>query len=326
MPVDWDKVASTPVDDPGWEDPSELGLLSFRDFIREHSTESPGTSSGYLRLTGPGIVGSSGSVEGIALTLLHFQRLVLASAMSIEGRKGLRGPAPALIEEKAKLNIVASPVPGSLILEFSPAMDPDTEFTRDHQPALFDDSDHRVQLIDLAMESAISLMESAKYTQEAETADEFLHEVADRGPRVASALKDLTSNLQTVQMAPTLMWERVNGDRRRVTLSSSDLVKISGAIVDRSLEQEEIVLVGIVRTVSDISAWELELTSGNRVRINASKIAEQDISRIHVGMAISVRTAATQHISPTSEERINYQAISFEIPTDPLSALRNVTP
>lgn len=90
-----------------------------------------------------------------------------------------------------------------------------------------------------------------------------------------------------------------------------EVVHISQLIAFRKLECEPTTVRGVLRTMSEISAWQLEIEGGEVLRIDAKKISAEDTATLRTGMVIAVEVTVTEEDGPASEGTTKFSAISF---------------
>jgi hypothetical protein len=311
MSFDWEEYKKRLVGEPDWVDADDLTRLSIESFRAERSPIRRDTSTGSLRLTGPGISGHSGALDGVAEAMRNFQRLILATGLSATGHTSLRGQPPADVVSKTRLSLNGSPLPGSLVLQIMPAMSPADEIAPNGQAEFF--NDQQTQLVDTAMIEAFKLLEDGrKLGSDADTAP-FLASVQAHGARVASTLRDFSMSLVKFGFEPDLLWMQPRRPRLRTLLSTAELVHISEVIASRKLELEPTTLHGTLRTVSEIAAWQVEIAPAEIVKVDAKQIPVEEIARLRTGMLIAVEVDVTEESGPADEANPKYSAKSFTI-------------
>ena len=317
MAFDWEQFKANVQGEAEWQDADDLARMSIETLRAEHGLLRRDASSGSLRLTGPGITIHSGAIDGIADTLRNFQRLVLATGLAVKGHKSLRGQPPADVVSKTRLNLNGSPLPGSLILQIVPTTLPADEISPDGQVGLFGDDNAEPQLIDTAMKRALGLLEDGRRLgPDADTSD-FLARIREYGPRVATTLRDFSTGLVKSGFEPDLTWSQPRQARLRTRLSTAELAHIEELIASRELELEPTTIRGIVRTVSEISAWQLEIEDGEIVKIDAKKIPAANTATLRTGMSVSVDVSVTEETGPAGEVKPKYTATSFTVLSNP---------
>lgn len=317
MAFDWEQFKANVQGEAEWQDADDLARMSIETLRAEHGLLRRDASSGSLHLTGPGITIHSGAIDGIADTLRNFQRLVLATGLAVKGHKSLRGQPPADVVSKTRLNLNGSPLPGSLILQIVPTTLPADEISPDGQVGLFGDDNAEPQLIDTAMKRALGLLEDGRRLgPDADTSD-FLARIREYGPRVATTLRDFSTGLVKSGFEPDLTWSQPRQARLRTRLSTAELAHIGELIASRELELEPTTIRGIVRTVSEISAWQLEIEDGEIVKIDAKKIPAANTATLRTGMSVSVDVSVTEETGPAGEVKPKYTATSFTVLSNP---------
>lgn len=313
MSFDWEQFRASIEGEPKWQDADDLARMSIENFRAENGLLRRDASFGSLRLTGPGISIHSGAIDGIADALSNFQRLVLATGLAAKGHTSLRGQPPADVVAKTRLNLNGSPLPGSLVLKIVPATSPADELASDGQVGLFGDDLSEPQLVDTAMESALGLLNDGRDLGPDADASDFLARIREYGPRVATTLRDFSTGLVKSGFEPDLAWTQPRHPRLRARLSTAELVHIGELISSRELELEPTSIRGTLRTVSEISAWQLEIEPGEVVKIDAKKIPVTDIAMLRTGMSVLVDVTVTEEIGPAGEVKPKYTASSFKV-------------
>lgn len=313
MSIDWDQFKAGLDSAPEWVDADDLARMSIETLRAEHGLLRRDASVGTLRLSGTGIKGHSGAFDGVADAMRNFQRLVLATGMAAQGHTSLRGQPPPDVVAKTRLNLNGSPLPGSLVLQIVPAMSPAAELSPDGQTSLFGEEQAEPQLVDTAMKSALSLLDDGRRLgPDADTSD-FLGRIRGYGPRVATTLRDFSTGLVKSGFEPDLTWTQPRHPRLRTRLSTAELVHIGELIASRELAREPITVRGVLRTVSDISSWQLELDEGEIVKIDAKRISAAATATLRTGMMVSVDVSVTEETGPTGEVKPKYTATTFSI-------------
>ncbi|MGV9583943.1 hypothetical protein [Nocardia farcinica] len=316
MAFDWEQFKANVQGEAEWQDADDLARMSIESLRAERGLLRRDASSGSLRLTGPGITIHSGAIDAIADTLRNFQRLVLATGLAVKGHKSLRGQPPADVVSKTRLNLNGSPLPGSLILQIVPATSPADEISPGGQVGLFGDDNAEPQLVDTAMKRALGLLDDGRRLgPDADTSD-FLARIREYGPRVATTLRDFSTGLVKSGFEPDLTWSQPRHPRLRTRLSTAELAHIGELIASRELELEPTTIRGILRTVSEISAWQLEIEDGEIVKIDAKKIPTANIATLRTGMSVSVDVSVTEETGPAGEVKPKYTATSFTALSD----------
>lgn len=312
MSFDWQAYRSNL--DPSevvWEDAGDLARLSIGAFAAEQSPMRRDMSAGFLRLAGPGVSGHSAPVDEVAKVMGQFQRLVLASGLSLSGWKTLRGRAPADVISKTRLHLDGSALPGSLVLQVVPASSPRDEIMPSGQGEFFRENEN--QLVDDAMNRCIDLLNMGKLLHADADSTPFLMEVEEAGPRVGAAIRDFTAALVEGAFETELMWAQPRTPARRSRLSVRELVHIGVLVASRALAREPVVLVGVLRTVSDISPLKVELAPNEVESVNAEAIPGEVIASLRVGLRVRIAADVTEDIAPGGDVKTHYNATQVDV-------------
>lgn len=313
MAFDWEQFKAGLEETAEWQDADDLARMSIEALRAENGLLRRDASTGSLRLTGVGISGHAGALDGVADALRNFQRLILATGLAAKGHTSLRGQPPSDVVAKTRLNLNGSPLPGSLVLQIIPATAPAEELATDGQTSLFGDDHAEPQLVDTAMKDALGLLEDGRQLGPDADASTFLARIQQYGPRVATTLRDFSTGLIKSGFEPDLTWTQPRQPRLRTRLTTAELVHIGELIASRELEREPTTVRGILRTVSEISAWQVEVDEGEIVKIDAKKIPTAETGTLRTGMTISVEVTVTEESGPAGEVKPKYTATAFAI-------------
>lgn len=312
MSFDWNSYREgLNPDDLIWDSPTDLARLSMSTFIAEQSPVRRDSSSGYLRLLGPGVHGHSASLTHVAGVMTQFQRLVLASGLALAGWKTSRGRAPADVVARTKLLLDGSAAPGSLVLQMVPAALPAEEIMPSGQGEFFREDDN--QVVDNAMGRSIDLLNLGKATGPDADSSPFLTEVKASGPRVAAALRDFAKDLASGGFEADILWAQPRVKPRRSRLSVGELSNVAALVASRELEKEPVTLEGVLRTVSDIGPLKLEIAPGEYEDISAKNIPGAVIAGLNVGDRVKVLADVTEEVSAGGESKVKYRATQVTV-------------
>lgn len=311
MSFDWDHFKQGLSGTPEWQDADDLARMSIDSLRAEINPLRRDLSFGMLRLTGAGITGHSAALDGVAEAMRNFQRLVLATGLSSTGHTSLRGKPPADVVAKTRLSLNGSPMPGSLVLQIVPGMSPADEIAPNGQGEFF--TDHETQLVDTAVNDAFNLLEEGRLLGPDADTGQFLSQVKEHGPRVASTLRDFSLCLVKFEFEPDLVWTQPRKPRIRTRLSIAELAHISEIIASRALEKEPTTIRGVLRTVSDYSAWQVEVDEGDVLKIDAKQIPAADTATLRTGMLVEVDVDVTEESGPAGDPTSKFSATAFKV-------------
>ena len=296
-------------DDLSWSDAEDLGRLSVSTFLNEHSGVRRDRSVGTLRLVGDGVEGHSAPLDAVGSVLKNFQRLVLATGLSAGGFKSIQGRLPVDIVSKIRLLLDGVPTPGSLVLSMVPATLPQAEILPDGQTEITPPEES--QAVDRAVRDAFDLLESARAVGADLDSSELVTKLLQAGPRVASTLKDFADTLVNADFEAEMTWRQPRQKRSRVSLSRAELVNLGKAIKARQLAKEPVTLVGVLRTVSDLSALKVDVPDVAVVNVGTAGISRDVITSLKVGMRVSIKAEVVEETVPAGDPKLIYQAQSI---------------
>ncbi|MGJ6124909.1 hypothetical protein QN239_20290 [Mycolicibacterium sp. Y3] len=318
-------LAAAPADQfPDWEDGSDLARLHVQAFVRDHAGGFElGSSRGALRLSGGGVQGHTVSISDAGVILASFQTLVTSAGASSEGVTHPRGRVPDEVLARTKLLLNASPGPGSVVLDFEPAVDEAAERYPDGQAAV----EEITPLIETSMDIAFQVLELAGNANVGELADEKFRQW---GPRVASAARELADAAAKADIDINAAWEKPSVGRRRVNATAVQLAALKAILKSRGLDSPEEVLEGVLRTVSDRRKIELEVRSwaesddesesdsavdstvDDQVRVVPIKRGTVSFTGFSLGDRVSIRVKVRVLHRPGSADMNEYTAVGVQ--------------
>lgn len=280
-----DKLMSV-VDAPTWSTPADLARISFESFAGKDSVGRKLHSSGHLRLTGEGVLNHSASMEHLGMLMSRVQRLVTAIGAAENGIKNLRGRLPSGISSKTQLLLNAGARPGSVILEFEPAITPEEELYPERVVPLIDD-DHE-QLVDISMKKAISLVSSVVELGPNADHSEFLAQVSQLGPRAAAALSEVAKSVSAARFDVDIEWREPHQPTARSRMSASDAELLARLVSARDLDSEVDYIRGVIHTISDVSRIHVQTDDQVLVSIKPGKLGNDELTKIRHGQRVEV--------------------------------------
>lgn len=143
--------------------------------------------------------------------MTQLQSTFEAVGASIEGFRALSGSIPSKIAKRTELALVASPLPGSVVLEVAPSIPRVEDFRSEGEQALFDveTTIDAKTLADCAFEEFSSLL--SDLSCETPDQDAFVKHLAELGPRVASNVQSLCETVDRSQIDVDFEWREPTG-------------------------------------------------------------------------------------------------------------------
>lgn len=246
---------------PVFDDAVDLARFSIQTHRGLNPLAKTERSRGALRFTGHGVAGHRAGVDEVFNAGLAFQRLVTAVGSSLKG-------ARTRVSEKAmsltKLQLDASPEPGSIMINLVSAADPAEELRPRGQMM-----DAGKQLIDESFEQLKSLL-SVGGTPD--TADSIAHQLHALGPRTAAALRSFAMTAGDSLFDIDVTWQQPLQPAMRWSVSASDLQFLVQLVEGRSLDEEPVVLNGTLITVSTSGTWYMREDEYGTIALDISSI------------------------------------------------------
>ena len=232
------------------EDLNDLSVSSLRAFISQSYLQHSSESSALIHITGPSVVGHSAPLRSVGDFMTQLQSTFEAVGASIEGFKALSGSIPSKIAKRTELALVASPLPGSVILEVAPSMPRIEDFRPNGEPALFDVGTpiDAKSLADCAFEELSSLL--SDLSCETPDQDVFVEHLAELGPRVASNVQSLCETVDKSQIDVDFAWREPSKENKTICVSHSFAKFAASVIKDAQVNVEQIHIEGVLLTVT----------------------------------------------------------------------------
>lgn len=293
-----------------WSTPDDLSRRAREAIAGAYLPGRQMASSGSLHLAGEGVSGSTARMSAVGDVMTTFQRLVTAIGAAQEGFKAVRGTFPAGLLAKTRLSLVASPLVGSVVLEFEPETPPAAELSPGGNVPLFDEP--RTQRTDEAVGEVVDLLVRAAELGPDPDADGLLEELVERGPRVASTLREFTTVLAVADFETDLTWREPGKPTRRAVLASADAGRLASLIVSRELDHGEAIIEGVIHTVSDKTALAIATDDGSMEYVRGSKLAPQVLAAIPWGSRVRIVADTVETRRPGGETSVRYTAKRIE--------------
>ncbi len=295
--------AEGPLPEVTWSEADDLGRMSVEAMIRQREDVRDLASRGSVRLTGAGVIGHSAPLDDVGAVASSWQRCVTAVGASLEGVRSSFGQIPREVVQRTRLTLTAAPATGSIQLDLAPEANPLRETSEDGQMVAYDTPR---PLADLASETLIALLDQASNT--GPDADELGDAIRQLGPRVASHVRRLADVLEKAHFDLDVVWAEPNAATRRATLTAGTAGWLREFVTGRALDGQEQELTGIVRTVSDLTKWQIETPDGLR-SVDASSLEPEIIEQTHVKQEIRLLVLVRVTERPDGTTSTTYDAL-----------------
>lgn len=231
------------------EDLNELSVSSLRGFIDQTYLQHSAESTALIHVTGPAVSGHSAPLRSIGDFMIRLQGAFESIGASIGGFKTLGGTVPTALAKRTELSLVASPLPGSVVLEVAPTK-PRMEDLYPNGEALFDLEEviGAKPLADQAFEEFSSLLSDLVVNQPDQ--DKFVDHLSELGPRVASSVQALCETVDKDAIDVDFEWKEPSGDRKKVSVNHT-LAKFASTVIrNAEINVENVHIEGTLVTVT----------------------------------------------------------------------------
>lgn len=294
--------------------PGDLGRLSIETLIARTGDPRDDSSKGVVRLSGAGVLGHAADLDDVGQIATLWQRCVSAVGAALEGSRSARGRIAADVKLRTQLLLDASPAPGSVVLNVTPKESPLHEAFPDGQRSLVGAPR---PLADRASEALLDLLQRASNPSPHEL-DDLSGRFQHFGPRVASTVRALASALSKAHIDLDAIWAEPAVATRSAKLSAGSAGWLKDFVSGRDLDAEDEVVVGTVRTVSDVEKWLIETANGME-QVNARSLDDAFVRATNVGdtVRLLVRVKATERPDGTTTRILTaVRALYEDEPTD----------
>ena len=243
------------------EDLSELSASSLRGFISQTYLQHSSESTALIYVTGPAVSGHSAPLRSIGDFMIRLQGTFDSIGASIEEFKLLGGAIPSTFAQRTELSLVASPLPGSVILEVAPTK-PRLEDLYPRGEALFDIEEEvgARPLADQAFGEFSNLMSDLAIDEP--NHDKFVDHLAELGPRVASNVQTLCETVDKGAIDIDFKWKEPSGDKKKVCVNHAFARFASTVIKNAEIDVESVRVEGALVTVTTSDKDHLRIREG----------------------------------------------------------------
>lgn len=303
---------------------SDLDRISFESFVSSHANQ-PGrnlSSRGRLHVIEGDSSEHRADMRNLSKLLLNFQNLADSVGGALNGHRSNRGKLPSTVLEKTRLDLNASPMPGSVVFSISPRILPSAELEGRDTAFIDPETDQLLDLVFPKINELFGLMVALPDdpAQELEADNSILaNQLRELGPRVASSLHHLADSSYHSNLSLDLSWEEPG----RPTLQSDRLTpslaeRAAKLISHSSTDEEESRIMGVMRTVSDITALAITpFENGNpleTIHVVGSDLPEGSLEGIEVGSCVVIEVVVTRTSGSFSgEEGEKYRATAIRL-------------
>ena len=283
------------------ENPADAALMGVNAFVREHSPENDSASIGMIHVTGPSVKGHSAPLKSIGTLLSALQDGVDAIGASIQGIVTSVGSLPYSVTGRTQLSMVASPMPGSVVIQVAPTLDRMSDlYPEGKDQSLFDleDAIGARPLADMAFDEFSSLIKDLNVEGPDKTV--FLDRLTDHGPRVASTMKAFCDSVDKGALDVDFEWEEPGRPPEISSLSHESAKHASVVIQNANIDSETIHVVGTILTVT--------MSKKDKLRVLADGEQEMTLAIGAISPADVVALHPGDHVDIEAERRVSRRA------------------
>jgi hypothetical protein len=295
-----------------------LSRISVEALIADDTLGRTLPSRGNIRLSGDGVTGASARVSEVARVMAGFQRLATAVGAAQQGDKALGRQPNADVRRRTDLLLKASPGPGSIILTLTPATSPITETGHaGGKVGMFAELETDDQLLDTAIGAAIDVFSAGNDIGSRPAQSRFVQQLAEMGPRTASALRDLSKTLDRAGFDVEIDWQQPSRATRRVTVSAAAAAYIAATVENANLDEQPVQIIGEYLTVSAVSSWLIQQDDGDTVTVKLGEISKDDTRGLAVGDRVAIDAVMKVETTPGGAVKTTYTAHAVHRLGDP---------
>ena len=270
------------------EDLNDLSASSLRGFVDRGRPRRFAESTALIHVAGPSVDGHSAPLRSIGDFMVCLQRAVDSIGASIEGFRSRAGAIPAALAKRTELSLVASPLPGSVVLEVAPAKSRLEDLCPEGEG--FSDAEEAAKakpLVDSAFEELSDLMSDVAAGESGQ--EGFVDRLAKLGPRVASNVQDLCNTVDKGAIDVDFDWRFPSGARKRVSIDHAFAKTVSNVIEDVDIKTEAVEIAGTLVTVTTSDKDRLRIRededggSGDEVVLSIGGIPTEQLCGLQTG-------------------------------------------
>ena len=271
------------------DNPADAALAGVNAFVLQHDVKSPDSSKGIIHISGPSIVGNVAPVKSVGHLLADIQSAVDAIGASLLGNRSASGIIPGTITGRTEMSLVASPMPGSVVIQIAPSLARKDDLYPDG-PGLFDVEEvfDAQPLADQAFTEFSNLIGELSADEPDEIA--LVDHLTDLGPRVASAMKVFCETVDKSSLDVEFEWIEPNKPPKNTVISHGHASYAVAVITTANIENEEVSFEGTLLTVTQSNKDKLRLLKddGKELVIAIGDISPEDTNSLHTGDRVCV--------------------------------------
>lgn len=295
-----------------WRSVDDVGRRSIESFIaQQHGDARSLRSEGQLRLHGVMVEENRADLDDVSRVGMAWQRAVNAVGAAMEGVKTTTGRVSSELTQRLQLQLIAAPSPGSLVLHVAPKANPLSEVDDAHGTQSMLGNAER-PLADRASDRLIALCHDLGHATMADD-DANAAQLRELGPRAARAVSSLASALSAAHLDFDVSWSEPGRPDRVTSLTASQAERVKRFVEGRHLDAEEMPVVGIAHTVSDVDKWMIEVDGVNE-RFDASELPRDEWrGKFRIGDEVHLRVSVTATERPEGTTQFHRRVLALQM-------------
>lgn len=270
-------------------------------------------SFGEIHIEGSGVKGNAAPMANVGDVLSNIQASIDSIGAKLRGRINEKGRIPSEITSLTSLDIVASPMPGSLRILVSPGKRGFDEVYPDDGDNLFgigEDFGKR-PLADLSLEAMIDLIKEVDLNSP--DSKNFEIKLQEMGPRVASSMKSMFSSFAKSDFDVEMSWKEPQKRISKARVNKELAAHAVRVIVQSKADIEKDIISGSIITVTTSTKDRIRILdeSGEDILISIGDISRMDLARFHAGSRVLVGVEKSVSYFPGGRTTVKYRGVSI---------------
>ncbi|WP_323099383.1 hypothetical protein [Intrasporangium sp. YIM S08009] len=295
-----------------WTSVEEVGRRSIESFVAQQEGDARTISSaGELRLHGAMVENHRADLDDVSRVALAWQRALNAVGAAMEGVTSTTGRLGAELTERLQLQLVAAPAPGSLVLKVAPKANALGEVDGADGTRRMALGAAARPLADRASGRLISLCDDLAHGDLADD-NRNADQLRGLGPRTARAISSLAAVLASSNLDLDVAWREPGQPTRRTNFTSSQADRVKKFVEGRHLDAEELSVVGVAHTVSDVDKWVIEVDGINE-RFDAGDLPREAWrGKFRIGDEVHLLVSVTTNERPDGTTRYHRRVVQLQ--------------
>lgn len=297
------------------ENPTDAALMGVSAFVREHSPSNDPASIGTIHITGPSVKGHSAPLKSVGTLLTALQDGVDAIGAAIQGVTTSTGTLPLSVTSRTQLSMVASPLPGSVVIQVAPTIDRIEDlYPSGKDQSLFDlESEIGARpLADMAFDEFSSLIKDLDAVNPDKI--EFVEKLTDFGPRVASSMKAFCDSVDKGALDVDFEWEEPGRKPETSSISHAAAKHAATVIQNANIESEMVHVVGTLLTITMSQKDKLRVLADDdkEVTIAVGSITPADAASLRTGYRVDIEAERRVSKRPGGRQYEKFVGVSAQ--------------